>query len=55
MNSPLDEKTIEQVTLSWFETLGYQIEPGPAISPGVPGFARQDYTQIEKGDRRKNP
>ena len=32
--------------MAWFETLGYAVESGPAISPGEPGAEREEYNQV---------
>ena len=40
------ETTLEKTALDWFETLGWQIAFGPAISPGELGAEREDYGQV---------
>jgi hypothetical protein len=42
----ITESVVEQTALAWFESLGYTVESGPAISPGEPGAERQDYDQV---------
>jgi len=40
------EFTLEQTTLDWFETLGWQTAFGPDISPDGAVWERQDYDQV---------
>jgi type I restriction enzyme R subunit len=42
----ITESVVEQTALTWFESLGYSVESGPAISPGEPGSEREDYDQV---------
>ena len=42
----ITESVVEQTALAWFESLGYTVESGPAISPGEPGAERGEYDQI---------
>jgi type I restriction enzyme, R subunit len=42
----ITESVVEQTALAWFESLGYSVEFGPAISPGEPGAERGDYDQV---------
>ena len=44
--SKTSENTLEQTTLGWFESLGWQTPFGPDISPGEPGAEREDYDQV---------
>ena len=37
----LTENTLEQTALAWFESLGYAVEFGPAISPDELGAERR--------------
>jgi len=48
MNSyiKISESILEDTALAWFESLGYSVESGPAISPGEPGVEREDYDQV---------
>jgi len=46
MNHHLNEKSIEKVTLEWFENLGFHVASGPSISPDDPGAERSDYGQV---------
>ncbi len=39
------EDTLEQTTLAWFKSLGYQTLYGPTIAPGEPAAERDDYRQ----------
>jgi len=47
----ITESVVEQTALSWFETLGYDIQSGPAISPGEAGAERDDYGQVVLPER----
>ncbi len=49
--SKITESVVEQTALAWFETLGYDIEAGPSISPGEAGAERDDYGQVVLPDR----
>jgi type I restriction enzyme R subunit len=42
----ITESVVEQTALAWFESLGYTIDSGPAISPGEPGAERENYDQV---------
>jgi type I restriction enzyme R subunit len=42
----ITESVVEQTALAWFESLGYAVESGPAISPGEPGAERDDYDHV---------
>ena len=42
----ITESVVEQTALAWFESLGYSVDSGPAISPGEPGAEREDYDQV---------
>ena len=44
--SKISENTLEQTTLDWLESLGWQIAFGPDISPDGPACERQDYDQV---------
>ena len=45
------ESAVEQTALAWFESLGYSVESGHAISPGEPDAEREDYDQVVLLDR----
>ncbi len=47
----ITESVVEQTALAWFESLGYLVESGPAISPGEPDAEREDYDQVVLLDR----
>ena len=49
----ITESVVEQTALAWFETLGYNVESGPAISPGEAGAERDDYGQVVLPGRLK--
>jgi len=36
----LNESTVEDITLEWFEELGYAISHGPQFAPGEPAAER---------------
>ena len=42
----LSEKLVEQATLSWLESLGWQVAHGPDIAPNAPNGERIDYGQV---------
>ena len=42
----ITELTLEQITLSWFEDLGYQILHSPDIAPGEPQVERDSYSKV---------
>jgi type I restriction enzyme R subunit len=44
--SKTSENTLEQTTLGWFESLGWQTAFGPDISPDGPACEREDYDQV---------
>ncbi|MDY0296449.1 MAG: type I restriction endonuclease subunit R [Acidobacteriota bacterium] len=46
MPETFTESTVESITLSWFNGLGFTVESGPAISPGEPGDERGEYCQV---------
>jgi type I restriction enzyme R subunit len=47
----ITESVVEQTTLAWFESLGYNIAFGPDISPDGPTSERHDYDQVVRIDR----
>jgi type I restriction enzyme R subunit len=42
----LNEGTVEDITLSWFRELGYDIAHGPTLAPGEPGAERETYSDV---------
>jgi len=42
----LNEGTVEDITLSWFHELGYDIAHGPSLAPGEPGAERETYGDV---------
>ena len=42
----LSESLVEEVTLAWFEALGYQILSGPDIIPGEPTAERSSFQEV---------
>jgi type I restriction enzyme, R subunit len=49
--SRITESVVEQVSLAWLESLGYEIEAGLAIAPGEAAAERADYKQVFLFDR----
>jgi type I restriction enzyme R subunit len=47
----ITENTLEQTTLDWFESLGWQTTFGPDISPDGLSCERKDYDQVILEDR----
>jgi type I restriction enzyme R subunit len=47
----LGESTVEDVTLSWFADLGYEVRHGEEIAPGEPAAERDAYDQVVLLDR----
>lgn len=47
----ITESVVEQTALAWFESLGYSVASGPAISPGELGAERGDYDQVVLPER----
>lgn len=45
-NVKLSESVVEETALTWFESLGYTVESGPAISPGELRAERKEYNQV---------
>ena len=43
MVSTLNESTVEDAALTWFEELGYSIAHGPDIAPGEPATERDSF------------
>jgi len=48
--SNTSENTLEQTTLSWFESLGWQTAFGPNIRPDCLSCVRRDYDQVALRD-----
>ena len=44
--STLTEADVEQSTLEWLATLGWQVAHGPDIAPDTPGAERDNYGQV---------
>src|SRR5208283_5786455 len=49
--SKITESVVEQVSLAWLESLGYDIVSGLAIAPGEIAAERSDYKQVCLFDR----
>ena len=43
---PLNESTVEEAALSWFEELGYAVAHGPDIAPGEPAAERKSFGDV---------
>ncbi|MBW1800417.1 MAG: type I restriction endonuclease subunit R, partial [Deltaproteobacteria bacterium] len=54
MYSKLSESFVEETALTWFESLGYSVTSGPAISPGERGAEREDYDEVVLIERLRN-
>ncbi len=50
----LNESDVEEIVLSWFGDLGYEILHGPAIAPGESSSERSDYADPLLPDRLKS-
>lgn len=44
--SSFTETEVEQIALTWFESLGYSIHSGPEIAPGELAAERNDYREV---------
>jgi type I restriction enzyme, R subunit len=42
----LNESVVEQATLAWLESVGWQVRNGAEIAPGEPAAERDDYGQV---------
>lgn len=42
----ITESDVEQATLDWLVTLGWQVAHGPDIAPDTPAAERDDYGQV---------
>jgi type I restriction enzyme, R subunit len=42
----VNEDTVEQAAIEWFEELGYAYLAGPSIAPGEPGAERDSYGDV---------
>jgi len=49
-----NETIIEDATLSWLESLGYEVRNGLDIAPGEPAAERRDYGQVILEDRLRD-
>jgi type I site-specific restriction-modification system R (restriction) subunit len=54
ITSNLNESTVEEAALSWFDELGYAALHGPANAPGEPGAERDGFEQVILADRLRN-
>jgi type I restriction enzyme R subunit len=46
MSGKLDESTVEEAAISWFDELGYSIASGPDLAPGEAGAERDSYRDV---------
>ena len=57
----LNESTVEDVALEWFEGLGYAVGHGPHLAPGESAAERDSFSEVvlvgrlRKAIRRLNP
>src|SRR5882724_3299916 len=49
--SKITESVVEQASLAWFESMGYEIVSGLAIAPGETASERSNYKQVFLFDR----
>lgn len=42
----LNESTVEDAALSWFETVGYSVAHGPDVAPGEPATERDSFGDV---------
>ena len=42
----VNEMTIEDAALEWFEELGYAVGHGPRIAPGEPAAERDSFAEV---------
>jgi type I site-specific restriction-modification system R (restriction) subunit len=42
----VNEDTVEQAAIEWFEELGYAYLAGPSIAPGEPGAERDSCSEV---------
>ncbi len=54
MANGVTESVVEQATLDWFESLGYQVLHGPDIAPGEPAAERQGYDDVVLAGRLRD-
>ena len=47
----VSESTVEQATLSWLSSLGWQTAYGPEIAPETTNAERTDFTQVVLEER----
>ena len=50
----VSEADVEQATLSWLSSLGWQTAYGPDIAPDTPGAERADFTQVVLEERLRD-
>jgi len=50
----LNEETLEETTLNWFQELGYQANHGPDLAPDGDAPEREDYGQVVLVDRLRS-
>jgi type I restriction enzyme R subunit len=47
----ITESVVEQATLAWLESVGWQVRNGAAIGPGEPAAERDDYGEVVLAQR----
>ena len=50
----LNESTVEEAALSWFEELGYAVLHGPDIAPGEPEAEREAFDEVILAERLRD-
>lgn len=48
------ESTIEDATLSWLKSIGWEVAHGPDIAPGMPAAERADYGEVVLTNRLRD-
>ncbi len=48
------ESVVEQATLAWLESAGWQIAHGPDIAPDMPAAERADYSEVALAQRLRD-
>lgn len=51
MSNKFSEDDLEEVTLTWFEDLGFEVLYGPEIGPGELYAERESYEEVVLWDR----
>jgi len=54
MSQAFNESSVEQATLAWLESLGWQVRHGPDIAPDMAAAERADYGQVVLAQRLRD-